>query len=109
MGLMGKQHRYRPGESRMIRVIDGALIDEQGERLDRDHSFDEANLETALLESADRLVQLDGRRAPRDISRGEFERLLASLSDDDQPWILRYANGQRSIIGIDVSDCPNAT
>lgn len=92
-----------------MRVIDGALIDEHGERIDRDFDFDPDDLDVGLLEAADQLVQLDGRRSPQEITRVEFERLLGSLTDDDETWIIRYVKGNRSIIGIDVSDCPSAT
>lgn len=105
---MSRKSRYPRGESRRMRVIEGALIDEHGGRLDRDYTVDFSSLQEQTLQAASRLVQLDGLDAPSEITLADFQQLLRRLTPGDEPLIVRYTNPQETIVGIDVSDCPRA-
>jgi hypothetical protein len=89
-----------------MRIVDHALIDERGERFEQDRSAGANSLDGGLIADADRLVQLSGRDAPSELTPAEFRRLVERHTADDDLWIVRFTRPGRSVLGIDVSDCP---
>jgi hypothetical protein len=105
-GAVSKERRYPGGGTRRMRIVDYALIDERGERFEQDRSAGANSHDGRLIADADRLVQLSGRDAPSELTPAEFTRLVERHAGDDDLWIVRFARPGRSILGIDVSNCP---
>jgi hypothetical protein len=107
---MTKRRRYRLGETRAIRKIDDALIDEVGDRWDRIVDAGSQYCLTSTeyvpyLERAVRWVEMSHRDAPTPLDRQTFDGIVRD-HDPDALCVQVFARGAEVIVGVDRSDCP---
>jgi|GEM_PF-3241420 len=98
--------RYKHHTRRAMRVIDDALLDEDGLRWDRCRSAEAyyQDAETIRSTSIERWIALAGRAAPREVDATGFWKLTARWAEGDAPLLL-FEHAGRRIAAVETSDC----